>query len=56
MSGNLSLTIENLGLVRAFDEIAKAAGVTYQDAVRSETQSILTSALKNTRAAKVAAI
>ena len=56
MSGNLSLTIENLGLVRAFDEIAKAAGVTYQDVVRSETQSILTSALKNTRAAKVAAI
>jgi hypothetical protein len=52
----LSLKVENMILQRAFGEIAKAAGVAYQDVVRAETKSILESALKRTRAAQVASI
>ena len=53
MPGNLSLTVENLGLIRAFDQIAKAAGVAYEEVVRSETKEILKAAVSNTRAAQV---
>lgn len=47
------MTVANLGLMRAFDEIAKAAGVTYKDVVRSEAAKILEAASKNTAAAQV---
>lgn len=50
------MTVANLGLMRAFDEIAKAAGVTYKEVVRSETAKILEAAAKNTAAAQVALI
>jgi hypothetical protein len=39
--------------MRAFDEIAKAAGVTYEQVVKSETQKILEAAARNTIAAQV---
>jgi len=53
MNRGLSLTVANLGLMRAFDEIAKAAGVTYEQVVKSETQKILEAAARNTIAAQV---
>lgn len=53
MNRGLSLTVANFGLMRAFDEIAKAAGVTYEQVVKSETQKILEAAARNTIAAQV---
>jgi len=53
MSNSLSMSVANLGLMRAFDEIAKAAGVTYKEVVRSEAAKILEAASKNTAAAQV---
>ena len=53
MSQSLSMSVANLGLMRAFDEIAKAAGVTYKEVVRSEAAKILEAASKNTLAAQV---
>lgn len=53
MSQSLSMSVANLGLMRAFDEIAKAAGVTYKEVVRSEAAKILEAASKNTAAAQV---
>lgn len=53
MNRGLSLTVANIGLMRAFDEIAKAAGVTYEQVVKSETQKILEAAARNTIAAQV---
>ncbi|NBR49590.1 hypothetical protein EBU02_12250 [bacterium] len=53
MSQSLSMSVANLGLMRAFDEIAKAAGVTYKEVVRSEAAKILEAASKNTTAAQV---
>ncbi len=53
MSQSLSMSVANLGLMRAFDEIAKSAGVTYKEVVRSEAAKILEAASKNTLAAQV---
>jgi len=53
MSQSLSMSVANLGLMRAFDEIAKAAGVTYKEVVRSEAAKILEAASRNTLAAQV---
>jgi len=53
MSNSLSLSVANLSLMSAFDQIAKAAGVTYKEVVRSETAKILEAASKNTIAAQV---
>ena len=53
MSQSLSMSVANLGLMRAFDEIAKSAGVTYKEVVRSEAAKILEAASKNTAAAQV---
>ena len=50
------MSVANLGLMRAFDEIARAAGVTYEEVVKSETQKILEAASKNTAAAQVKSI
>ena len=50
------MSVANLGLMRAFDEIARAAGVTYEEVVKSETQKILEAASKNTVAAHVKSI
>jgi hypothetical protein len=47
------MSVANLGLMRAFDEIARTAGVTYEEVVKSETQKILEAASKNTVAAQV---
>jgi hypothetical protein len=47
------MSVANLGLMRAFDEIARTAGVTYEEVVKSETQKILEAASKYTVAAKV---
>ena len=47
------MSVANLGLMRAFDEIARTAGVTYEAVVKSETEKILEAASKNTIAAKV---
>jgi hypothetical protein len=47
------MSVANLGLMRAFDEIARTAGVTYEAVVKSETQKILEAASKNTVAAQV---
>jgi len=47
------MSVANLGLMRAFDEIAKAAGVTYKEVVRSEAAKILEAASRNTLAAQV---
>ena len=56
MSRSLSMSVANLGLMRAFDEIARTAGVTYEAVVKSETQKILEAASKNTVAAQVKSI
>ena len=53
MSNSLSMSVANIGLMRAFDEIAKSAGVTYKEVVRSEAAKILEAASKNTIAAQV---
>jgi hypothetical protein len=50
------MSVANLGLMRAFDEIARTAGVTYEAVVKSETQKILEAASKNTAAAQVKSI
>ena len=47
------MSVANLGLMQAFDEIAKAAGVTYKEVVRSEAAKILEAASSNTLAAQV---
>lgn len=47
------MSVANLGLMRAFDEIARSAGVTYEEVVKSETQKILEAASKYTVAAQV---
>lgn len=53
MSRSLYMSVANIGLMRAFGEIARAAGVTYEEVVKSETQKILEAACKNTVAAQV---
>ena len=47
------MSVANIGLMRAFDEIARSAGVTYEQVVKSETQKILEAATRNTLAAQV---
>lgn len=50
------MSVANLGLMRAFDEIARSAGVTYEEVVKSETQKILEAASRYTVAAQVRSI